>query len=137
MHILLVLTLGPVSYAVDTSVTIMTTICFSVYSTEKHLQEDWQSIHELICAVITVMRAPQPHANSQEERQHRAQQQLLRKVYTFTHSHTLTHTLHTKHFFRYHTHHTHTKHTHAGAHMCTHTHLTHTGTHTTHSTHVT
>lgn len=52
----------------------------NISSGPEHQEEDWLAIHEKICPIVTVLRAPQSHANSEEERQHRLQQQLLRKV---------------------------------------------------------
>ena len=46
----------------------------------EHQQEDWLAIHEKICEIITLVRSPQGHANTEEERQQRQRQQLHRKV---------------------------------------------------------
>ena len=46
----------------------------------EHQEEDWLAIHQKICSIISVLRSPQAHANSEEERQYHRQQQLLRKV---------------------------------------------------------
>ena len=58
----------------------MVTLCWLLCSGLEHQEEDWLSIHEKLCPIITVLRSPQTHANTEEERQHRHQQQLLRKV---------------------------------------------------------
>eukprot|EP00731_Ephydatia_muelleri_P022240 Em0014g831a len=49
------------------------------YCDGEHQHEDWVAIHEKICSMLSVLRSPQPHANSESEREHRKQQQALRR----------------------------------------------------------
>ena len=55
-------------------------ISFYLFSGEDHQRDDWLSIHEQICPIVSVLRSNQPHAIGEEERAHRKHQQTLRKV---------------------------------------------------------
>lgn len=52
---------------------------YTYYCGEAHQREDWEAIHERICPLVTVLRAPLPHASSEEERKHHKYQEGLRK----------------------------------------------------------
>lgn len=56
----------------------------NVYSTipssTEHQKADWLGIHEKICQLLIPLRTPIPFLGSEEERQHRKQQQIVRQV---------------------------------------------------------
>jgi len=50
------------------------------YCAAEHQRADWQGIHEKICQLLIPLRTPIPFLGSEEERQHRKQQQTLRQM---------------------------------------------------------
>lgn len=52
-----------------------------VFSGPEHQKTDWLGIHEKICQLLIPLRTPIPFLGSEEERQHRKQQQIVRQVF--------------------------------------------------------
>lgn len=50
------------------------------FSSTEHQKADWLGIHEKICQLLIALRTPIPFLGSEEERQHRKQQQIVRQV---------------------------------------------------------
>ena len=50
------------------------------FSSAEHQKADWLGIHEKICQLLIPLRTPVPFLGSEEERQHRKQQQVVRQV---------------------------------------------------------
>jgi len=50
------------------------------FSSAEHQKADWLGIHEKICQLLVPLRTPIPFLGSEEERQHRKQQQIVRQV---------------------------------------------------------
>lgn len=53
----------------------------SLFSGPEHQKTDWLGIHEKICQLLIPLRTPIPFLGSEEERQHRKQQQIVRQVF--------------------------------------------------------
>lgn len=51
-----------------------------MFSGLEHQKVDWVGIHEKICQLLLPLRTPLPFASSEEERQHRQNQQLMRQA---------------------------------------------------------
>ena len=49
-------------------------------SSPEHQKADWLGIHEKICQLLIPLRTPMPMLGSEEDRQHRKNQQLIRQV---------------------------------------------------------
>lgn len=49
------------------------------YCSTEHQKADWLGIHEKICQLLIALRTPIPFLGSEEERQHRKQQQIVRQ----------------------------------------------------------
>lgn len=52
-----------------------------IFSGPEHQKTDWLGIHEKICQLLIPLRTPIPFLGSEEERQHRKQQQIVRQVF--------------------------------------------------------
>lgn len=52
-----------------------------LFSGPEHQKTDWLGIHEKICQLLIPLRTPIPFLGSEEERQHRKQQQIVRQVF--------------------------------------------------------
>ena len=52
-----------------------------LFSGPEHQKTDWLGIHEKICQLSIPLRTPIPFLGSEEERQHRKQQQIVRQVF--------------------------------------------------------
>ena len=50
------------------------------FSSTEHQKADWLGIHEKICQLLIPLRTPIPFLGSEEDRQHRKQQQIVRQV---------------------------------------------------------
>ena len=50
------------------------------FSSVEHQKADWLGIHQKICQLLIPLRTPVPFLGSEEERQHRKQQQVVRQV---------------------------------------------------------
>lgn len=53
---------------------------FNLFSGPEHQRADWLGIHKKICQLLIPLRAPIPFLGSEDERQHRKQQQIVRQV---------------------------------------------------------
>ena len=51
------------------------------FSASEHQKADWLGIHQKICQLLIPLRTPIPFLGSEEERQHRKQQQIVRQVF--------------------------------------------------------
>jgi len=59
---------------------VQCTLCrVTYYCGQEHQKADWLGIHEKICQLLIPLRTPVPFLSSEEERQHREQQLLLRQ----------------------------------------------------------
>ena len=50
------------------------------FSGPEHQRADWIGIHEKICQLLIPLRSPIPFLGSEDDRQHRKLQQILRQV---------------------------------------------------------
>ena len=53
---------------------------FLLTSSPEHQKTDWLGIHEKICQLLIPLRTPVPILGSEEDRQHRKSQQVIRQV---------------------------------------------------------